>query len=166
MVTYYYHKHPPAQQGLLPRDGHRHPPLHRGHEHTQPQEHSGHDGAAGPPRHEPRQQEDDGFPSQHDGWHLQQEGLRPPQHDERHRPRAPRQPAQPQHEHEGQEHGLQQPLQEGAFGQLQLGVQHGVSRQEQLKQLGALGFGKQWQQQHRHEKHVHSFDLHSIIRFL
>jgi hypothetical protein len=58
------------------------------------------------------------------------------------------------------------PQHEGAFGQLQLGAQQPpVSRQaqqEQPKQPGALGFAKQWQQQQRHEKHVRSFDLHSI----
>jgi hypothetical protein len=56
---------------------------------------------------------------------------------------------------------------EGAFGQLQLGgAQHGVSRQAQQEQpKQQLGFGRQWQQQPRHEKQVPNFDLHSVIRF-
>jgi hypothetical protein len=196
--------------------------LHLEQEHTQPQEHSGHDDA-GAPRHEPRQHapvpvpRQDEPPSQHDDWHLQQEGRISLQHDDRpprHRLRAPRQPAehpsqekkpgQLQHGGQEQEHGqsaqlqpleqqllhwgrqwpqpggvlqlqlgrlqVQQPgLHEGVFEQRQVGVQHCVSRQvqqEQLKQLGALGFGKQWHQQHRHEKHVRNFDLHKVSFFM
>lgn len=207
----------------MPHDGHRHPPLHLGQEHTQPQEHSGHDGAPKHDLHESHaplpQHDDDSSPSQHESWHLQQDGCCPLQHDDRqlrHRSKkTPRQPkhgvqehfsAQPQllpeerlQQQLGKEHeqlGLQQhcgwqwqspqPVQcvlqsqqlgrlqqselppphwglqhEGVlFRQLQLGVQHDVSPQEQHEQVKQLGLlGRHRHQQHRHEKQVHSFDL-------
>jgi len=116
-------------------------------EHTQPQEHSGHDGAAGAGalRHEPRQHSPVPVPrqddpaSQHDDWHLQQEGRIPLQHDDgqpRHRLRAPRQPA----EHPAQE---KQPVQHG--GQE---LEHGQPAQVQPlgQQLLHWHWGRQWPQ--------------------
>lgn len=75
------HKHPVAQHGLRHPE-HRHPSVHFLQDQTHPHEHPGQAGF-GTLQHDLRQQLLPSSPSQHDDWHLQQDGA-PLQHDDWH----------------------------------------------------------------------------------
>jgi hypothetical protein len=166
------HKHPVAQHGLRHPE-HRHPSLHFLQDQTHPHEHPGQSGF-GTLQHDLQQQLLPSSPSQHDDWHLQQDGA-PLQHEDWHLKHC----LQEQHpnrleqlkdlkqpkqlEHRGQEHE-QHPtqLQHCAPKQPQLGLQSQQSlgheqhclqlpqglQPEQLGRLQVQQFGLHWNLQH------------------